>query len=51
MIIITIIFIIIIIIIIINITILPGQTYILRQNTNKYSGSKSIETTLAKLDC
>ena len=47
MIIITIIFIIIIIIIII----LPGQAYILRQNTNKYSGSKSIETALAKLDC
>ena len=47
MIIITIIFIIIIIIIII----LPGQAYILRQNTNKYTGSKSIETALAKLDC
>ena len=48
MIIITIIF---IIIIIINIIILPGQAYILRQNTNKYSGSKSIETASAKLDC
>ena len=47
MIIITIIFIIIIIIIII----LPGQAYILTQNTNKYTGSKSIETALAKLDC
>ena len=47
MIIITIIFIIIIIIIII----LPGQAYILRQNTNKYTGSKSIETALVKLDC
>ena len=49
MIIITIIFI--IIIIIINIIILPGQAYILRQNTNKYSRSKSIETALVKLDC
>lgn len=47
MIIITIIFIIIIIIIII----LPGQAYILRQNTNKYTGSKSIEPALAKLHC
>ena len=47
MIIITIIFIIIIIIIII----LPGQAYILRQNTNKYSRSKSIEIALPKLDC
>jgi len=47
MIIITVIF----IIIIINIIILPGQAYTLRQNTNKYSRSKSIETALPKLDC